>query len=102
MNWKSFALGALAGFAAGYGAKMARQSADTPPETILSHVKSVLKKDGRIQGSWIIMKPEAYEHHSIPYTVYRGGITKVSGDMNEQYEFIADSKTGTILNLISH
>ncbi|PLT31482.1 PepSY domain-containing protein [Peribacillus deserti] len=102
MNWKSLLLGIGAGFAAGYTAKQLLDKQEASPEKVLSHVKSLLKKDGKIQGSWIIMKPEVYQKFDLPYTVYRGGITKNTDGQQEQFEFIADAKTGSILELTAY
>ncbi|MBM7692935.1 putative small secreted protein [Peribacillus deserti] len=103
MNWKSLLLGIGAGFAAGYTAKqLLDNKPEASPEKVLSHVKSLLKKGGKIQGSWILMKPEMYQKFDLPYKVYRGGITKSTHGLQEQFEFVADAKTGSILELTAY
>ncbi|RFU68730.1 hypothetical protein D0469_11370 [Peribacillus saganii] len=100
MNWKTFLAGATAGIAAGYVAKQVMdQTVNITPESILSNVKNSLRKDGKINGSWIIMKPEPYQKFNLDYNVYKGGITRIINGNPEQYEFVADATTGTLLDL---
>ncbi|MGD6802636.1 hypothetical protein ACQCVK_18205 [Rossellomorea vietnamensis] len=100
MNWKSFLLGAGVGIAGGY---LLKETLDTQtlhsPEKVLQTMKTAFKKEGPINGSWIGMVPESYEVYPIKTKVYRGGISRHKDGALQQYEFIADSKTGTILNI---
>ncbi|SFC58548.1 Predicted small secreted protein [Bacillus sp. OV322] len=101
MNWKSLFAGAAAGFAAGFAVKqILNESGQPSPEKVLSNVKNFVKKDGKIYGAWILMKPEAYEKFNLDYTVYKGGITRHVDGSQEQFEFVADAETGTVLDLI--
>ncbi|MCK1991896.1 PepSY domain-containing protein [Peribacillus muralis] len=100
MNWKTFLLGTAAGFAAGFAAKqILDQSSGPSPDKVLAQVKETVKRDGNIYGSWILMKPEAYTKNELDYLVYKGGITRNTEGLREQFEFIADATTGTILEL---
>ena len=100
MNWKSFLLGAALGFTAAIATKELLAPLGNPsPEKILAHVKERVKKNGKISGSWIVMKPEVYEKNEVTYEVYRGGITRNANGKREQFEFVADSKTGILLEL---
>ncbi|PLS14888.1 hypothetical protein CVD28_25550 [Bacillus sp. M6-12] len=100
MNWKTFLAGAAAGIAAGYVAKQViDQTVNITPESILSNVKNALRKEGKVNGSWIIMKPEPYQKFNLDYKVYKGGITRIINGNQEQYEFIADAATGALLDL---
>lgn len=102
MNWKSFLLGAAAGVAAGIIAKeLLDPSGYTSPEKVLADVKERIKKNGQIYGSWIVMNPETYVKNEMEYDVYNGGITRDIDGKREQFEFIADAKTGTLLELNS-
>lgn len=69
------------------------------PEKVLEKVKAAIKEQGPINGSWIHMKTEPFERDRVHYTVYRGGISKSVSGASEQYEFIADATTGTILSI---
>jgi predicted small secreted protein len=101
MNWKSFLLGAVVGYSAAIVTKELLNPAENPsPEKVLANVKERVKKNGNIYGSWIVTKPEAYEKNELTYNVYRGGVTRNLDGKREQFEFIADAKTGTILELI--
>ena len=100
MNWKTFLLGTAAGFAAGYATKqLLDQSSKPSPDKVLAQVKETVKKDGNIYGSWILMKPENYSKNDLDYEVYKGGITRNTEGKREQFEFVADASTGTILEL---
>lgn len=100
MNWKSFLVGTAAGLAAGIMAKeLLAPLEHLSPEKVLSTVKERVKKEGSIYGSWIMMKPETIEKDGLTYEVYRGGVTRNLDDRREQFEFIADSHTGTIVEL---
>jgi predicted small secreted protein len=102
MKWKTLIFGAAAGFAAGYATKQVLEQSVTPsPEKILSHVKSAVRKDGKIYGSWILMKPESYQKNNLNYTVYKGGISRQTDGNQEHFEFVADATTGTIIELTS-
>ncbi len=100
MNWKSFLLGAAVGFTAAIATKELLDPLGKPsPEKVLGDVKEYVKKNGKISGSWIMMKPEVYEKNELTYEVYRGGVTRNLDGKREQFEFVADSKTGALLEL---
>lgn len=100
MNWKSFILGAAVGLAGGYAFKeIMTQKSNVSPDKVLELVKNKFKQQGAISGSWIHMETEPYEKGSIQYQVYKGGITKHKNGTNQQFEFIADAATGTILDV---
>ena len=100
MNWKSFLLGATVGYAAAIATKELLDPSRNPsPEKVLADVKERVKKNGKIYGSWIVMKPEVYVKDELTYEVYRGGVTRNTDDKRQQFEFVADRKTGTILEL---
>ncbi|WP_079510102.1 PepSY domain-containing protein [Mesobacillus jeotgali] len=99
MNWKAFILGVGAGLAGAYAVKeLASQKETVSAEKVLNDAKAAFKKSGPISGSWINMTVEPYSKTPIEYKVYKGGISRnVNGEV-EQYEFIADAATGTILD----
>ena len=71
-----------------------------PAEFVLHGVKQSFKKEGPIDGSWIYMKTEEFNRQGISTEVYRGGISRVKEGEMEQFEFFADAKTGSIIELI--
>ncbi|MBY0124142.1 PepSY domain-containing protein [Bacillus sp. S/N-304-OC-R1] len=98
MNWKSFLLGVGVGIAGGYAAReLIAHKVTVSPEKALANAKEAFKKEGPISGSWIQMQTEAFQKNQLTYNVYRGGISRFTGEDTEQYEFIADAKTGAIL-----
>lgn len=100
MNWKSFIAGAAAGLIGGYclSEKMQKRI-PLSGEKVLADVKSAFKKDGRIDGSWMQMKPEDFQKYAIKTKIYRGGISTNQNGKRQQFEFIADAYTGTVLDI---
>lgn len=100
MNWKSFILGTTVGFMGSYAVKeILSQKTNVSPEKVLKTVKKKFKEHGPISGSWIQMKAENYEKHPMHYQVYKGGISRTNQGETEQFEFIADATTGTIIDI---
>jgi predicted small secreted protein len=100
MNWKSFILGAAVGIMGGIAAKeIITKKTNVSPEKVLDNVKKQFKQQGPISGSWIHMGAESFEKHPFQYHVYKGGISRNNNGTNEQFEFIADALTGTLLDV---
>lgn len=70
-------------------------------DEILETVKKMFLADGPIEGSWIELHPVPLTRFSAETEVYYGGISRKEKEDDElvQYEFIADSYTGTILDI---
>ncbi|WP_070120549.1 PepSY domain-containing protein [Bacillus marinisedimentorum] len=99
MNVKNFLIGAGIGAAAAVLLMQARDDQYISAERALKDVKDLFKEKGPIDGSWIHMVPEETEKFGLPYTVYRGGVSRSSEGSTEQYEFMIDAKTGSILEV---
>lgn len=100
MNWKSFFLGVGVGIVSGFLTKEILDAKTyVSPEKALANAKDLFKKSGPISGSWIHMKTEPYENQELQYTVYKGGISRAVNDEIEQFEFIADASTGTVIDV---
>lgn len=85
----------------GYATKeLLSQKTYVSPEKALANAKAAFKQAGPISGSWIQMKPESYIKQDLSYTVYKGGISRNIHDHFEQYEFIADAHTGSIIETV--
>ena len=102
MKVKDFVAGVLTGVAAGLVVNQAigKMNPNTPAEHVLNAVKDAFKKEGPIDGSWIVMKPEPFTNNVLSMEVYRGGITRIRNGELEQFEFAANSETGTVVELI--
>lgn len=68
-------------------------------DEILENVKKMFLADGPIEGSWIELHPVPLTRFSSETEVYYGGISRKENEELVQYEFIADSFTGTILDI---
>ena len=69
-------------------------------ELVLKDIKNSFKEEGPIDGSWIYMTPEPFQKEAIHMKVYKGGISRIKNGEIEQFEFAADSKTGTVVELV--
>lgn len=67
------------------------------PNTVLEAVKQYFHN---VTGSFILYETVTYSKNDINYTAYKGGITTKRNDINHQYTFYADAKTGEILDII--
>ncbi|CAM3150544.1 PepSY domain-containing protein [Filibacter tadaridae] len=101
MKMKDFLAGVLTGVAAGVVVNEAvdRISQNVAADSVLNTIKDAFKKEGPIDGSWIVMKTEPYTNNVITMDVYKGGISRIVNGELEQYEFTADAKTGTVVEL---
>ncbi|WP_203246617.1 hypothetical protein [Sporosarcina beigongshangi] len=101
MKVKDFLAGVLTGVAAGIVVNEAidRTNRNVAADSVLNTVKSAFKNEGPIDGSWIIMKTEPYTNNVITMDVYRGGISRIKDGELEQFEFAADAKTGSVVEL---
>lgn len=101
MKMKDFLAGVLTGVAAGIvvSETIDRINQNVPADYVLENVKNAFKQEGPIDGSWIIMKTEPFTNHAIAMEVYRGGISRVKNGELEQFEFAANAKTGTVVEI---
>jgi predicted small secreted protein len=100
MQWKSFLLGVAVGALSGYATnKYLSSQSYLSAEKVLDHAKKLFKEQGPISGSWIHMKVEPFVKNQVTYQVYKGGISRNALDGREQFEFIADANTGTLLDI---
>lgn len=101
MKIKEFCAGVLTGIAAGIVVNevIDRANPNVSPDLVLGNVKDAFKKEGPIDGSWIVMKTEPFKNGLIEMDVYRGGVSRITEGDFEQFEFAADAKTGTIVEL---
>ncbi len=101
MKVKDFLAGVLTGVAAGVVVNEAieRANRNVAADSVLDTVKSAFKNEGPIDGSWILMKTEPFTNNVITMDVYRGGISRIKDGELEQFEFAADAKTGSVVEL---
>lgn len=101
MKLKEFLVGVLTGVAAGIVVNEAihRIDKNVAADSVLNDVKDAFKKEGPIDGSWIVMKTEPFSNDVITMDVYRGGISRIKNGEVEQFEFAADAATGTVVEL---
>jgi predicted small secreted protein len=96
---KRFIAGLGIGLAAGYLLSPTLRSDKISPEKALKEIKKTVSRTYAISGSWIHMIPETVELNQISYNVYRGGLSTTNEEGTTQFEFLADTKTGALLDL---
>lgn len=69
------------------------------PDTILEHVKRQFRQESPIEGAWIERQTVPFQKFAVKTRVYYGGITRYEDDQLVQYQFIADAKTGSVLDI---
>ncbi len=101
MKVKDFLAGVLTGVAAGIvvSKSIDRVNPHISADNVLKNIKESFKQEGPIDGSWIVMKTEPFKNDVITMEVYRGGISRIMNGELEQFEFAADAKTGTVVEL---
>jgi len=101
MKIQNFIAGVLTGVAAGIVVSevIDRVDSNVSADAVLKDIKDSFKKEGPIDGSWIVMKTEPFKNEVITMDVYRGGISRIMNGELEQFEFAADAKTGTVVEL---
>ena len=102
MKLKDFLAGILTGVAAGIVVSKVIEQVDpnVAAENVLKSIKESFKEEGPIDGSWVVMKPEPFSNNVIKMDVYRGGISRIMNGQLEQFEFAANAKTGTVVELL--
>ena len=102
MKLKDFLAGVLTGVAAGIIVNEAidRVNCNVAADSVLNTVKDAFKSEGPIDGSWIVMKTEPFQNNVISMNVYRGGISRIKEGELEQFEFAADARTGTVVEIL--
>ncbi|WP_338750747.1 hypothetical protein [Bacillus sp. FJAT-52991] len=99
-SWSTFILGAAAGAASALLVQQnVTNTASASAERALKEVKEAFKGEGTIDGSWVKMKPEPMNKTGMNKMVYKGGVSRTIDQNREQFEFIADSRTGTIMDV---
>ncbi|BCA86486.1 peptidase [Enterococcus saigonensis] len=68
-------------------------------DNVLHIVKEEFLKEGPIEGSWINFEKQPLRKFAIHSEGYEGGITRLEDDQLVTYEFLADAKTGTVLDV---
>ena len=101
MKLKDFVSGVLTGVAAGIVVSKIVDQVDPniAAESVLKSIKDFFKEEGPIDGSWIVMKPEPFQNKVIKMDVYRGGVSRIMNGEIQQFEFAANAKTGTVVEL---
>jgi predicted small secreted protein len=68
-------------------------------DDVLNQVKRAFLLEGPIEGSWINFEKQPLRKFAVHSTAYNGGITRMEDGELAIYEFLADTKTGTVLDI---
>lgn len=69
------------------------------PDRILTDVKASFRKSGALDGAWIEHHPVPFKRFAVQTLVYRGGVIKHEDGRAVAYEFLADTKTGKVVDV---
>lgn len=93
-------IGLVVGTAAGVlAAKKGQEYLEGRSVKVLKSVKEQFSGEKNIEGSWIIGEKENVTYKGIEQVAYRGGLTCKEEDRKQQYEFLADPETGTVMTI---
>lgn len=92
---------AAAGFAAGITAEKINMRNRRPlsSEKVLSMVRKAAKENLPIDGAWIFLSPHKITRNALTTEAYQGGFTTKETDSVKHYDFMADARTGTLIEL---
>ncbi|MER2170520.1 MAG: hypothetical protein ABS938_07765 [Psychrobacillus psychrodurans] len=101
MKLRDYMMGLGTGVVLGIVASQAatKINPNKPADLVLNNIKNSFKEEGPIDGSWIYMSPEPFQKEAIRFEVYKGGISRIKNGELEQFEFAADSKTGSVVDI---
>lgn len=68
-------------------------------DSVLDKVKAAFQKEGPIEGSWINFEKQPIRKFAVHSEAYSGGITRIEDGTLVMYEFLADTQTGTVLDI---
>ncbi|WP_430611344.1 hypothetical protein [Enterococcus sp. DIV0876] len=68
-------------------------------DDVLENIKSAFVKEGPIEGSWINFEKQPLRKFAVTSQGYTGGITRTEDGQLVSYEFLADARTGTVLDI---
>lgn len=92
-------IAAAAGFTAGLIVEKRNRCKPLTPEKVLNFVKRSLQNKLPLDGAWIFLSPHEMTRNDLSAYVYQGGITVKGRDGVRHYDFIADARTGSLLDL---
>ena len=102
MKLRDFLLGVVTGIAATYIIKEVSEKVNPykNANNVLEDIKDAFKAQGPIDGSWIFMEPQTFHKENIEIPIYKGGISRVEQGETVNFEFAADARTGTVVDLV--
>jgi predicted small secreted protein len=68
-------------------------------DDVLEQIKGAFLEEGPIEGSWINFEKQPLRKFAVTSQGYTGGITRTEDGQLITYEFLADAKTGTVLDI---
>ncbi|WP_195495175.1 PepSY domain-containing protein [Enterococcus gallinarum] len=94
------AIGVSVGFAGGiFSTLWMKKKQSMNADDVLDQIKAAFLKEGPIEGSWINFEKQPLRKFAVTSQGYTGGITRTEDGQLITYEFLADAKTGTVLDI---
>ncbi|RYL93756.1 hypothetical protein EWI07_06200 [Sporolactobacillus sp. THM7-4] len=92
-------LAGIIGFVAGLSISRLQFGRLLSSEKVLRLVRKAVIKKIPIDGAWIYMTPQTLTRNALTRDVYKGGLTAPKDGSIQHFDFVADAKTGTLLEL---
>lgn len=77
----------------------AKKNQTLTADEVLDTLKLDFLKEGPIEGSWIQFEKQPFRKFAFHTQAYAGGISRLEDDELVTYEFLADARTGTVLEV---
>ncbi|GAY77534.1 hypothetical protein NBRC111894_3088 [Sporolactobacillus inulinus] len=96
----AFLIGSLIGYLAGRVTTCnATGKKSLSSEHVLEQVKREVKEQIPIEGAWIFLTPHTWSKDNLTHLVYKGGLIASRKNDTHHFDFIADAKSGAVLEL---
>ncbi|MDF2911179.1 MAG: hypothetical protein K0Q56_2060 [Sporolactobacillus laevolacticus] len=93
-------VGTIAGYLAGIATcRLMAEKKTLSSEHVLDRVKKAVSEQLSINGAWIYLTPHTWSKDSFTHFVYKGGLTSSENGISRHFDFIADARSGTLLEL---
>ncbi|RYM02114.1 hypothetical protein EWH99_11610 [Sporolactobacillus sp. THM7-7] len=89
----------VAGFAAGLAVRGLVSGRLLGAEKVLRIVRRTAGKTLPVDGAWIYLSPQNVTRDALSLQIYRGGLTAAGARSVRHFDFMADARTGTLIEL---
>ncbi|SEM41160.1 Predicted small secreted protein [Ligilactobacillus sp. WC1T17] len=96
---KTTLLSLLLGASAGVLGAKAYLARPLSAHRVLTKVKQQFQTESPVYGTWIEHKRRPLQRFALKYQTYHGGLSRYEDERLVSYEFTAEAKTGTVIEI---